>query len=72
MAISRNDWSTIGKFALIIVICAVISGIVGGVTSSVSNWSSKDVVQPAGDTGVSLNMTVRGVRSGVVGKIFVA
>jgi hypothetical protein len=68
MAISRNSWTIIVKFALIIIISAVIAGVVGGVTSQVSKWKAAEVVQGAGN--VTMKVTGSGAR--MVGRMFVA
>jgi hypothetical protein len=64
MAISRRTCSIVVQFMLIIIICAAISGIVGGVTSKVSQWKASAVVQPAvnatiADTPTSMRMAGR-------------
>lgn len=68
MAISRNSWTIIVKFALIIIISAVIAGVVGGVTSQVSKWKAAEVVQGAGNA----TMKVSGSEARMVGRMFVA
>jgi hypothetical protein len=69
MAISRRTWGIVVQFTLIIVICATISGIVGGVTSKVSKWTnSAAAVQP----GVNSTMTVIPQSVRRVGRMFVA
>jgi hypothetical protein len=44
---TQKTWAVLTQFALIIVICAAISGIVGGVTSKVASLSSKKTIQQA-------------------------
>jgi hypothetical protein len=70
MAISRNSWTIIVKFALIIIISAVIAGIVGGVTSQVAKWKAAEVVQGAGNATASMKGT--GNEARMVGRLFVA
>jgi len=67
MAISRNSWTIVVKFALIIIISAVIAGVVGGVTSQVSKWKAAEVVQ-----GGNVTMNVTGSEVRMVGRMFVA
>ncbi len=69
MAISRRTWGIVVQFALIIIICAAISGIVGGVTSKVSKWTNAAAVkQPA------TNSTITDMPDSMrrVGRMFVA
>jgi membrane associated rhomboid family serine protease len=63
------------RFVLIIVICAVISGVVGGVTSQLNKFKDSKVVTPPSQVNstLSLNSTSNSTSSArMVGRMFIS